>query len=110
MRWFVQRARWAGKISEKPIRWEWHTPGLESISPVDESKADLMDIRMGKRSPQDVISQTGRDPERVLEEIGEWKEKTEGLDLVLDSNPWQTTLNGQMQNSGSAAAPVEQVV
>ncbi len=110
MRWFVQRARWAGKISEKPIRWEWHTPGLESISPVDESKADLMDIRMGKRSPQDVISQTGRDPERVLEEIGEWKEKTEGLDLVLDSNPWQTTLNGQMQNSGNAAAPVEQVV
>lgn len=99
MRWFVERGRLAGKIGKKAVRWEWHVPGFDSINPSDDARADLMEMRMGKRSPQDVIVKTGRDPDRVIEEIAEWKKKTEAEGLVLDSNPAQVSINGQFQQS-----------
>ncbi len=97
-RWWVERAKWGGAIPrDLVVRWEYQLPAFEAINPVDDAKADLMDWRMGKRSPLDIIGSTGRDPVRVLDEIAEFNKMAEDRGIILDSNPAKVTISGQFQ-------------
>ncbi|RBO90506.1 phage portal protein [Pseudochrobactrum asaccharolyticum] len=100
--WFIQAAKLGGKI---PNNWdvpvEWAPPERESITRLDDARADLIEVRLGKRSMQDVISSTGRDPKTVLKEIDDWNMMTDETKskVILDSDPRKIALNGQLQQA-----------
>lgn len=73
-------------------------PGMPSIDPLREGKADIDKINAGLTSPQEVIMARGGDPETVLNDIVKWREMCEargldftgliaGIDTTLSNNP-----------------------
>ena len=98
--WFVEAARIDGKI---PRNWneqaEWSPPEVESITRLDDARADLIEMRIGKRSPQEVIASTGRDPWTVLSEFDQWNQAVDktASKVVFDSDPRRVTSQGQSQ-------------
>lgn len=96
--WFVEAAKVAGRIPMNvKVGVEWQAPEFESIDRLDEAKADLADIRMGKRSPQEIIAKTGRNPSTVLSEIDEWFSKVDQTKsgMIFDSDPRKVSSVGQ---------------
>ncbi|CCF19155.1 Phage portal protein, lambda family [Pseudorhizobium banfieldiae] len=98
--WFVDTAKDAGKIPRDwEVKAEWTPPEFESITRLDDARADLLEMRMGKRTPQEVIARTGRNPRTVLAEFDEWfteVDKTKSK-LIFDSDPRKVSINGQLQ-------------
>lgn len=73
---------------------EWQPPGMESIDPLRESKANISEVQELLRSPQEITRARGREYEDVLNEIAEAKEqaKKRGLtpqeaNTALANNP-----------------------
>lgn len=66
---------------------KWYPPGLESTDQLRDSKSSTHLIGSGLMSPQEVISQRGRDPEEVLEEIAKFNElaKKRGVSISFGS-------------------------
>lgn len=98
--WFIEAAKIAGKIPRNlRVRVEWTPPEFESVTRIDDARADLIEMRMGKRSPQEIISRTGRDPMTVLKEIDDWNSAVDQTPskVVLDSDPRKVANNGQFQ-------------
>lgn len=98
--WFIDAAKLAGKI---PLDWvigvEWQPPEFTSINRLDDARADLIEVRMGKRSMPEIIAKTGRDPDTVLREHEEWWTKADAKNgnLIFDSDPRKVSINGQLQ-------------
>lgn len=71
---------------ENPEQYEkvsWITPALENIDPLKEFQADLLKVRSGAKSMQEVIKEMGGDPEKTLKDMVAWKEQLDDVDLVL---------------------------
>ena len=71
---------------QNPERFErvsWITPALENIDPLKEFQADLLKVRSGAKSMQEVIKEMGGDPEKTLKDLVSWKEQLDEADLVL---------------------------
>lgn len=101
--WFIEAAKLAGKLPLNiKVAIEWTMPEVESITRLDDARADLIEMRMGKRSPQEIISKTGRDPSVVLQETDQWYAKVDASEskLVFDSDPRKVAVNGQAQMWG----------
>lgn len=98
--WFITAAKQAGKIPMNlKVAVEWAPPEAESITRLDDARADLIEMRMGKRSPQEIISRTGREPSEVLKEIDEWNAMVDATasKVILDNDPRKVAINGQAQ-------------
>lgn len=99
-RWFIDAAKAAGKIpANTNVKVEWTPPEFESVTRLDDARADLLEVRMGKRSMPEIISKTGRDPKTVLEEIDEWNTSVDETKsgVILDTDPRNVAINGQFQ-------------
>lgn len=99
-RWFIEAAKLAGKLPlNVKVTIEWTMPEVESITRLDDARADLLEARMGKRSMPEIISKTGRDPAVVLKENDDWNAKVDKTTskLVFDSDPRKVAINGQAQ-------------
>ena len=70
----------------------WLGPGMESLDPLREGKAEAEAIANKTRSPQEILLSRGRDPEQVLDEIEEWETmlKERGLEPEEISTAMQT--------------------
>jgi lambda family phage portal protein len=98
--WFIDAAKAAGKIpANTNVKVEWTPPEFESVTRLDDARADLLEVRMGKRSMPEIISKTGRDPKTVLDEIDEWNTSvdTTKSGVILDTDPRKVAINGQLQ-------------
>ncbi|EUB97297.1 phage portal protein, lambda family [Rhizobium sp. CF080] len=98
--WFIEAAKLAGKLpANVAVKIEWTPPEVESITRLDDARADLLEVRMGKRSMPEIIAKTGRDPATVLKETDEWSAKVDATatKLILDSDPRKVTIQGQLQ-------------
>lgn len=64
------------------LRAEWQPPGMESLDPLRESKAQIDQVKAMLRSPQELAKARGRDLEDIYSEIAEAMELAEekGLD------------------------------
>lgn len=89
---FMDAAVLAGKL-DLPGYWvnpipylkcEWQPPGMESIDPLRETKAQIDEVKTGLRSPQEIIKARGRDLEDVYKEIAAAKELAEELGLSFE--------------------------
>lgn len=113
--WFVAAGKDAGKIPRNlKVGVEWTPPEFESITRLDDARADLLEVRMGKRSMPEIIAKTGRDPMTVLAEQDAWLAAVDATKsgVILDSDPRKVANNGQFQfgladqsGDGNAQAP-----
>lgn len=96
--WFLNACKLAGLIPQDlEPRVEYDPPPFESITRLDDARADLIEVRMGKRSLREVIATTGRDPQTVIKEIAEMNAQLDAHGVVLDSDPRNVSINGQLQ-------------
>lgn len=102
-RWFCAAAYLAGEIDSPDIPVEWSPPKFEWVDPYKDILADVLAIRAGIKTPQDVIAATGRPMQEVLDELKAWTKILDDYGLVLDTDPRNTTLKGLMQKSATAA-------
>ena len=84
-------------------RVAWLGPGVESIDPLREGKADTEAIQNLIKSPIEVIRGRGRDPEEVLDEIAIFKEMAKERDLEVT-----TTSTGTKTNPAALGASEEE--
>lgn len=106
--WFIEAAVVVGQVPEGRRVWaKWTPPRWESIQPVDDANADLIDIRSGARTLAQVITERGGDPADQLAEIAETNAMLDDLGIVLDSDPRQRTKTGNPAEQPTAAAPAQ---
>lgn len=101
--WFIQAAKESGAIKPNlKVRVEWQPPEFERLNRLDNARADLLEVRMGKRSMPEIIAKTGRNPNEVLAENDAFFQEVDktSSQLVLDSDPRKVSLNGQAQFFG----------
>ncbi len=95
--WWCETAYLAGVIDAPVIPVQWAPPKFEWVDPMADAQAAQLAMRTGIRSYQDVVSETGRNPDDVLDEIHDWNTKCDDLGIVLDSDPRVTNLSGVQQ-------------
>jgi lambda family phage portal protein len=81
----------------------WVAPPLEMLDARAEVLGLQARVRNGFMSRTEAVNQTGLDAEQVEAEIASENARADALGLVLDSDPRQTTAQGQEQPSEAAA-------
>jgi lambda family phage portal protein len=102
---FVAAAFAAGKLPVERAAVRWSPPAFESIDPVKDAEATLLELRMGTRTMRAAVGERGESYAEHMAALAEEKADRERLGLVLDSDPAQTTRNGAARTS-AAPAPV----
>lgn len=95
--WFVESAYLAGLIKTDQVEVEWAVPRLTSLDPLAEAKADLLDVRMGKKTFAELCAERGRSEDDVIAEIVASNAKLDAGKVQLDSDPRAMTAQGIAQ-------------
>lgn len=89
-----KEASWQGR------RWQW-------VDPEKDMQANLLALQMGTKTVEDVIRETGRDPETVLEAVAKSLERLAALGLtdVIDFiyKQGMKNVNPKQDSDGNAA-------
>lgn len=106
--WFIMQAKAEGLIEDSLfVEVEWSPPRFDQISPIDDTRAEILQVRAGFRSQQDVVSGYGRQPRVVLKEIEDHNTAVDNsaTGIILDTDPRKVTLQGmlQMESTGDKA-------
>ena len=83
----------------------WVAPPLEMLDARAEVLGLQARVRNGFMSRSEAVNATGLDAEQVEQEIHDENARADALGLVLDSDPRQTTAQGQEQPSAVDDAP-----
>lgn len=101
--WFVEAARTAGQLPEGgPISCEWAPPKFESVNPLQDVQADILEVRSGFSTRPQKIAARGYDPVSVTEEWAADAVLTDGLGLVFDADPRRVSKAGGFQAGAPA--------
>lgn len=95
--WVIDAAVGMGQLPDRDYPAIWQPPEFDSITRIDDARADLIEVRSGTRSLTEVIQKKGRNPDEVLDEIATTNAKIDEKGLTLDSDPRKIALNGQLQ-------------
>lgn len=114
-RWFLEAALTAGLIKSADVPAEWAPPKFESVNPLQDAEADLLETRAGFATWAQQVAKRGYDPDKVLDEHQKYAAQMDKKGLIFDSDPRHVTKAGMSQNvaqSGSQsgaqdAAPPE---
>jgi lambda family phage portal protein len=101
-RWFIEAAQLAGKLPEGDVPAEWAPPRFESVNPLQDATADLLEVRAGFATTPQNIAKRGYDPAESLEEQAAWLAAVDAVKIVLDSDPRRVTKVGMAQPSAPA--------
>jgi capsid protein len=80
---------------------QWTAPRFESFDPVKDAEAVLKDVRMGRKTWFEAVLENGYDPTTQLEQIALFNKLVDKFEIILDSDPRNTTLRGQEQPAGT---------
>jgi lambda family phage portal protein len=80
---------------------QWTAPRFESVDPVKDAEAVLKDVRMGRKTWFEAVLENGYDPTTQLEQIALFNKLVDKFEIILDSDPRNTTLRGQEQPAGT---------
>lgn len=105
--WWCEAAYLADVIDVPYVPVEWSPPKFAWVDPLSDVQTASLEVRNGFRSLQDVIGETGRNPDDVIDEIHAWNEKVDDLDIILDSDPRKTNMKGVRQPSPEEDEGVE---
>jgi lambda family phage portal protein len=95
--WFIESAQLEGRIPDGSVAVEWAPPSFESVNPLQDANADLIDVRAGFRTIPQMIAKRGYDPDKILEEQAAFLAKADDLGLVFDTDPRRVSKAGQVQ-------------
>ena len=80
---------------------QWTAPRFESVDPVKDAEAVLKDVRMGRKTWFEAVLENGYDPTTQIEQIALFNKLVDKFEIILDSDPRNTTLRGQEQPAGT---------
>lgn len=105
-RWFVLVAQTQGFLPDGvEIPAEWGPPKFESVNPLQDVQADLLEVRSGFSTIPQQIARRGYDPEEVIAEWADFAAKSDAAGLVFDSDPRKVTKAGLVQTTDPTAPP-----
>lgn len=89
---------------------DWTAPKFESVNPVQDAQADVVQVRALLKSPQEAIRERGYDPDEVLADATQWHKKLEAAGVVSDADAAQTAKPGAgVIKGGEGGEPTEVV-
>lgn len=98
--WFVEYGQDAGLLPrDVEILAEWGTPRFESVNPLQDAQADLLEVRAGFSTIEQQIARRGYDPDDVIAETVSFNDKADAAGLVFDSDPRKVTKAGLVQST-----------
>ncbi len=92
--WFADIAYAAGEVPTRDFRMEWQMPKYGSVSPSEDAKATLSELRMGTKTWPQAVAENGYDPDEQIAEIAEANRKLDSAGIVLDCDPRSRTASG----------------
>ncbi len=96
-RWFCEAAFLEGHLQTVDIDVEWDPPRFESVNPLQDAQADLLEVRAGFMSLPQAVSKRGYDPVRIVEEQAEHLAVLDQYGVVSDADPRKMSKAGQQQ-------------
>jgi len=87
------------KINLRTVQWT--APRFESVDPVKDAEAVLKDVRMGRKTWFEAVLENGYDPTTQIEQIALFNKLVDKFEIILDSDPRNTTLRGQEQSANT---------
>ena len=107
--WFVAYAQDAGLLPRGvEIRAEWGPTRFESVNPLQDAQADLLEVRAGFSTIPEQIARRGHDADEVLREASEFAAKMDELGLVSDADPRRVAKSGTAQTADPTDAPTRE--
>lgn len=94
--WFVEAAVWAGMLSE-PVAADWTHPPLPMLDPAKEVAAATQAIRSGLTSPDDMVRESGGNPDVHWRAYAEAFKRLDELGVVIDGDARKMSGAGQAQ-------------
>lgn len=108
-RWAMEAAVIMGQVTGEAPGATWTPPPVPYIDPEKEGLAFQRNIRGGAQSWSESVRERGYDPDELLEEMAADNQRFDDLKIILDSDPRQTTQQGQPRETKAAtAAPAAQ--
>ena len=104
-RWFIKVAQSQGQLPEGEIPAEWGPPKFESVNPLQDVQADLLEVRAGFSTLPQQIARRGYDPAETLAEWADFAKKTDAAGLVFDSDPRKVSKAGLVQTTDPISPP-----
>ena len=99
-RWFIEMAQVAGLLpADAHIPAQWTPPRFESVNPLQDAQADMLEVRAGFSSLPHQIARRGLDPETLIADWATFADKTDALNLVFDSDPRLVSKAGLAQTN-----------
>lgn len=102
--WFCEAAYLAGELPVPFVPCEWNPPAFESVNPIDDANAELIEMRSGTLTWDEAVSRRGRNPDDVMAETVARLKKFDKHELIFDSDPRRVTKGGNEQPSVSQQA------
>jgi capsid protein len=96
-RWFCEAAELAGELPTSDIPVEWPDLEFESVNPIDDANAELLRMRMGTMTWDEVVSSRGRSPDDVMREMGGPIKRFDEEGFVFDMDPRKVSRAGLTQ-------------
>lgn len=87
----------AGALPQPEIAVECAPPRFESVNPLQDVTADLMEVRAGFWTPAQQIARHGYDPREVVEEWQKYAALFDQLGLIFDVDPRRVSRAGLAQ-------------
>lgn len=105
-RW-LDRAILGGLIADRRegYAYDYVMPAREPIDPKKDLEADILAVRAGRMSPQEFISEWGRDWREVLDDTEAFLKEIDSRGIVLDIDPRRTTQTGAAQAANDRPDP-----
>ena len=102
-RWFIERAQAQGLLPDGvEILAEWGPPKFESVNPLQDVQADILEVRAGFSTVPQQIARRGYDPAEILAEWAGFAGKADAAGLVFDTDPRKVSKGGNVQPTDPA--------
>jgi lambda family phage portal protein len=97
----VRVGEWFKQIADMPdAKQGWTPPARMMVDPMREIPPIISSVRSGLMSLSEALRARGYDPDQVLNQIKADNDKLDELGLILDSDPRNTSGQGQTQTMG----------
>lgn len=103
-RWWLPLAVLKGVAPDVRTWSKWSPPRWDSINPVDDARADLINMRSGVATLPQVLASHGLDPVDQVLELGEFNKLCDEHGVILDSDPRHRTSAGNPADTAAAEA------
>ncbi len=96
--WFLESVNLVHGINIDNVKVDWTPPRREMIDPLKETKADILSIRGGLKSLDEIHREYGSNLHSTLKKISYINKILDKLGITLDSDARNTTPSGGLKN------------